>query len=776
MTLILAFQQTATADTDTFIDDDNSRWEGFIETAKSVGIVNGCNPPDNDRFCPDQVVTRGTMAVMIARAIGAEDTGADHFVDDDGHYAEGAIEALIGTGARFGCEVERFCPDRAITRGEMAAFITRTLKWDTSEPSPDWLDLDTSTLSGALAELAQRGVIEACDPPADQRLCPRQLVERDEAVATLVKALGLTASEVATQTTELAPIDFGDSFDELSLWDGRSPSYRNRVSLTSDGFKASALDVAIPKGSHFGADFRLDFSRTLDDEPETLFFRYFLRLDRDWATASSGKLPGFSGVYGRSGKGGYQSRPWEPGWSARLMFRPTSEDDRRVRIGYYVYHLGQQRQYGDGLLWNQAGRLLPGEWYCLEGEIEMNTPGLSDGALRAWVDGTPAFDSTGLEFRRPTEPEIRIESFWFNVYYGGKSVPERDLGLTIDELVVDSKRIGCEVGEGTSQTVSADFDADGYDDRVRWADCPGGSCFKIETLERSAGARTVDAGAGAWFSLESHRLGLASGDVNGDGSADVAYRGRCIGSVPCWRVHEVNGNRVGFGQNWGDGARFSPSTASLTLGDWNGDGLDDLVYQGICGNNALPCWRVHLSDGDNFVEPRDWGETHELPLIPVAADVNGDGTDDLLYEAPCDVGSCWFVQESLGDRFAKARRLGQAREFEVSQSSMFDFDGNGSDDLVTWQTTQDRSRIEIRYSRPGGLTRPVLLAELDEEVRDVVLRRLEPRSPAQALVEVTCRKGASCVQYLVSPKGDKLANPETFSRSLRARYRLPPIV
>jgi hypothetical protein len=31
------------------------------------GITRGCNPPDNSRFCPDEVVTRGQMAAFMAR-------------------------------------------------------------------------------------------------------------------------------------------------------------------------------------------------------------------------------------------------------------------------------------------------------------------------------------------------------------------------------------------------------------------------------------------------------------------------------------------------------------------------------------------------------------------------------------------------------------------------------------------------------------------------------------------------------------------------------------
>lgn len=773
--ILLGSQERALASKGSFIDDDNSRWEAFIETAHQEGIVTGCNPPENDRFCPHHLVTRGTLAIMLARAIGAQPADGDHFVDDDGHHAEGAIEALIGTGMRFGCELERFCPDRPITRGEMAALIARALKWDLPSATGGYKDLAGSPFSAAMVELAERGGLEPCDAPANQRLCPRDEVRRDEAVFSLVAALGLEPNKVEPGAEDPSLIDFGDSFDELSLWDGRSPSYRNRVRLTNDGFKATALDVRIPEGSHFGADFRLDFSSTLVDEPEQLFFRYFLRLDPDWATKTSGKLPGFSGVYGRSGKGGYGSRPWEPGWSARLMFSPTSDSDRLVRLGYYVYHLGQGTQFGDKLRWNESGKLLPGEWYCLEGEVELNTLGLADGALRAWVDGTPAFDATGLEFRRPSEPEIRIESFWFNVYYGGKAVAENDLGLTIDEVVVDTKRIGCEVGDGTGEQALGDFNSDGYRDRIWWDTCPIGSCFWIEATSASGNTSTRQVGSGAWFSLETHRLGLSTGDLDGDGAADVLYRGRCDGSVRCWRVHQLTDAKLGVGQNWGDDARFSPSTASLTLGDWDGDGIDDLVYQAHCGDDAHACWRMHPSNGNGFDQALDFGPSPQNPLFPLAADVTGDGLADLVYPMPCEHGNCWVLQESTGSSFAPARSIGQARNSELDHSDLIDFDGDGDADLVSWRVEGDRSRIEVRFTRPNGLTRPILLAEVDEEVRDVLLRRIQPGSPIQALVRYGCEGADACFAYMVSPSSRKLTDPGPFRAAMGARYRGPTI-
>lgn len=39
-----------------------------VSTLADAGITKGCNPPKNDRFCPDAPVTRGQMAAFLVRA------------------------------------------------------------------------------------------------------------------------------------------------------------------------------------------------------------------------------------------------------------------------------------------------------------------------------------------------------------------------------------------------------------------------------------------------------------------------------------------------------------------------------------------------------------------------------------------------------------------------------------------------------------------------------------------------------------------------------------
>ncbi len=115
-----------------FIDDDTSVFEADIEWLAATGVTRGCNPPTNDSFCPDDPVTRGQMAAFLHRALGDVLTpgAAVEFIDDDSSVFEADIEWLAATGVTRGCNPptnDRFCPDDPVTREQMAAFLFRAL-------------------------------------------------------------------------------------------------------------------------------------------------------------------------------------------------------------------------------------------------------------------------------------------------------------------------------------------------------------------------------------------------------------------------------------------------------------------------------------------------------------------------------------------------------------------------------------------------------------------------------------------------------------------------
>jgi hypothetical protein len=51
-----------------FTDTRGHIFEGAVSRLAHAGITVGCNPPTNNRFCPDDEVTRGQMAAFLVRA------------------------------------------------------------------------------------------------------------------------------------------------------------------------------------------------------------------------------------------------------------------------------------------------------------------------------------------------------------------------------------------------------------------------------------------------------------------------------------------------------------------------------------------------------------------------------------------------------------------------------------------------------------------------------------------------------------------------------------
>ncbi len=179
-----------------FVDDDGNIHEGSIEAIAAEGITRGCNPPANDRYCPSGTVTRGEMAAFLVRALGlTDDGGGDLFVDDDASIFEADIDRLGTAGITRGCNPPantEYCPDDPVTREQMAAFLVRAFGY-TDPGAGDWfVDDDTSIFEGDIDRLRVAGVTLGCNPPANDRFCPRDPVLRDQMASFLTRALGLT--------------------------------------------------------------------------------------------------------------------------------------------------------------------------------------------------------------------------------------------------------------------------------------------------------------------------------------------------------------------------------------------------------------------------------------------------------------------------------------------------------------------------------------------------------------------------------------------------------
>jgi ELWxxDGT repeat protein len=109
-----------------FDDVPPGYWAGpWIEELAREGVVGGCsvNPP---LYCPGNNLTRAEMAVLltVARHETPPPATGTRFIDVPADYwAAPWIEQLAADGVTTGCGGGRYCPDQPITRGEMAVFL-----------------------------------------------------------------------------------------------------------------------------------------------------------------------------------------------------------------------------------------------------------------------------------------------------------------------------------------------------------------------------------------------------------------------------------------------------------------------------------------------------------------------------------------------------------------------------------------------------------------------------------------------------------------------------
>lgn len=178
---------------DPFSDDDASEFEDDIEWLAESDITRGCNPPANTLFCPDVAVTRGQMAAFLTRALDLSATAANPFIDDDGSTFEEDITALAEAGVTLGCNPpsnSRFCPDDVVSRGQMSAFLRRALEGVlAAAPAVSFGDDDNSVFESDIEWLATTGVTRGCNPPTNSHFCPDSPVSRGQMAAFLHRAL-----------------------------------------------------------------------------------------------------------------------------------------------------------------------------------------------------------------------------------------------------------------------------------------------------------------------------------------------------------------------------------------------------------------------------------------------------------------------------------------------------------------------------------------------------------------------------------------------------------
>jgi hypothetical protein len=155
-----------------FDDDDRHPAEAALAALAEWGVIDGCNPPDNDRSCPDSGVTRAEAAkiiVELGEVAGVlstpDETVDDRFADDDnalGGGGERYLDVLAAIDALHGCDPPAnrlVCPEAGITRGEAAKILVAAYGLTApAEHTAPWDDIEGRFYAEAARIASYRGM------------------------------------------------------------------------------------------------------------------------------------------------------------------------------------------------------------------------------------------------------------------------------------------------------------------------------------------------------------------------------------------------------------------------------------------------------------------------------------------------------------------------------------------------------------------------------------------------------------------------------------------
>ena len=260
---------------------------------------------------------------------------------------------------------------------------------------------------------------------------------------------------------------------------------------------------------------------------------------------------------------------------------------------------------------------------------------------------------------------------------------------------------------GSYQKQVGDFNGDGVDD-LNYLYSGSAGLYQHTYLNNGDGTFTTASNNGALVTGDFGAENIYKkqvGDFNGDGVDDLNYL--YAGPSGLYQHTYLNDGNGTFTAASGNGALTTGNYGAVDIyekqvGDFNGDGVDDLnyLYAGPAGlyqhtylNNGDGTY--YAASGNGALVTGDYGA--EDIFEKQVGDFNGDGVDDLnyLYAGPAGLYQHTYLNNGDGTYYAASSNgalvTGDYGAIENFKKQVGDFNGDGVDDL------------NYLYSGPSGL-------------------------------------------------------------------------
>lgn len=178
--------------TGAFWDDDDHWIAPTADLMVSLGLLTGCGPSGLG-LCPDELLTGNDLTVLLWGALGLEVEPAAYLpyrwdpLESMIFFRPGlTLEQAVG------CGVWLYCPDLPMRRGEVAAVLAGVLQLEPIPVADYYSDIDGHFAAGAINALVAAGIFDVCTDLGPLPYEPDGPITRAETISMIARALELT--------------------------------------------------------------------------------------------------------------------------------------------------------------------------------------------------------------------------------------------------------------------------------------------------------------------------------------------------------------------------------------------------------------------------------------------------------------------------------------------------------------------------------------------------------------------------------------------------------